>query len=267
MPELPEVETVVRTLSPFYLGQNLQEIKVYWPRIVQGRLGKAWQNQKVRSFKRRAKFMLLEFDEGYVSIHLRMTGQLIPRETLSSGKPPHVHAMFVFSGQVVLFQDVRKFGRLRWISRADFASWDKSLGQEPLEKTFTADWLYSSGQKRRRILKSALLDQTWIAGLGNIYVDEALFVAQLHPARRAVDLTRQETIRLHKAIQKVLRKATAANGTSFMDFKFLGGQKGGYTEELLVFRKTGLPCPRCGSPIQRLVLAGRSTHLCTVCQK
>lgn len=257
---------MVRTLRPFVEGQSLQDIKVYWPRIVQGPLKRTWQGQTVKVLKRRAKFIVMQLDSGFLTTHLRMTGQLIPVDALPRRQMPHVHAAFVLTNGAILFQDVRKFGRIRFLGPADYALWESKLGCEPLEESFTADWLYESTRKRRRQLKPALLDQGFIAGLGNIYVDEALFVARLQPTRLAADLSRQDCSRLHGAIQKVLRKATAANGSSFMDFKFLGGQEGGYTDEMLVFRRTGLPCPRCKRPIERIVLGGRSTHFCRSCQ-
>ncbi|MEM8712639.1 MAG: zinc finger domain-containing protein, partial [Planctomycetota bacterium] len=163
------------------------------------------------------------------------------------------------------FLDVRKFGRFRYVSSAEEAL--EGLGPEPLGETFTADWLYSELRRRRRILKPLLLDQTFLAGLGNIYVDESLFLAGLHPERSAHRVPRERSDALHAAIQSTLRAAIEREGSSFDAFyRTPEGQPGSYQHLFRVYGREGQPCTSCGRAIKRLVVSQRGTHICTRCQ-
>ncbi len=269
VPELPEVETIVRELTPYVVGQTIQAVRVSWSHAV------AWpesaeafcvglQGRRIDRTGRRAKFALFYLDDGQILVvHLRMSGQLL----LSlAGRPAHLRASWEWAGGGGLyFYDQRKFGRL-WLV-GDLEQATGHLGPEPLDESLTADDWVALFQRRRGRLKPLLLDQRFIAGLGNIYADESLFLAGLHPLRRVETLAPDEVIRLREAVQAVLRQALAQHGTSF-DGVFVRpeGEQGRQQEGLRVYQQTGLPCVRCGAPIQRIMVGGRGTHLCLRCQ-
>lgn len=270
MPELPEVETVARSLRPFLEGRELEDFEARWPKVLDnvklGAFRKAIRGARITAIERRAKYMILLTDRGRVLIHLRMTGKLYPARERPREK--HVSALFKFAGgEYLVFHDTRKFGRVFFYP--DDESWrgfDERFGPEPLGRAFTPEWLVDSFKKRQRIVKPLLLDQEFIAGLGNIYVDEALWMAGIHPLTRADRVPRPRVLKLHQAIRDVLRESIKANGTTFQDFKFLGGQKGGYTDSLKVFARQGQDCPRCGRTIEKTRVAQRGTHVCRKCQ-
>lgn len=274
MPELPEVETVVRGLRAAGLeGARIADVAVRWPKSIAGATPAAFadalRGRTIRRLTRRAKYIVAELDDTrHVLIHLRMTGQF---RIEPAGTPPDPHDRVIVTlagGRQIHYHDTRKFGRFRLTSnpQADLAH----LGPEPLEPAFTAAVLRQQLAGRSRMLKPLLLDQACVAGLGNIYVDEALWRARLHPCRRADTLTRGETVRLHEAIRAVLAQAVRAQGTSLGDgaanFYSVAGRRGRHADALQVFRRTGAPCPRCGHVIVRLVVGQRGTHLCPHCQ-
>ena len=272
MPELPEVETVRRSLRPFLEGRRIVGFRAVWKKALGGvserKLGNQLDAQRIRSLERRAKYLVLVLERGWLTVHLRMTGKLYPLPA-----PPqdtkHVSALFALDdGQVLVFHDVRRFGTLEYISDASrYADFQARFGPEPLGKAFTPERLLHDLRHHRRALKPLLLDQQFLAGLGNIYVDEALWEARLHPLNASDRISDTQAARLHAAIQLVLSESIQKNGTTFMDFKFLGGQRGGYTDSLRVFRREGQACPRCGHVIRKLRVAQRGTHICEKCQK
>ena len=274
MPELPEVETVARSLRPFLLERTITGFDRYWPRVLHeielAAFRKAVVSRTIVDVRRRAKFLVLVLDRGFVLVHLRMTGKLYPLPAVPPKRERKLmSASFALSdGQFLIFEDQRRFGRIYYYATAeDLAHWSTRFGPEPLEADFTPHWLTHNLKTSKRQIKPLLLDQEFIAGLGNIYVDESLWLAKIHPLTPAAQVPPAKTRRLHAAIQEVLEKSIQLHGTSFMNFKFLGGYEGGYTDQLLVFARQGQPCPRCKRPIVKLKIAQRGTHVCEYCQR
>ena len=275
MPELPEVQTVVNELHERLSGRRFAAgAEVLWPRTIgfpdalefPARLA----GRCVSGVRRRAKYILIELEDGGVLVvHLRMTGNLhfAPR-----GAEPHRHLrarLPLLDGDELRFADMRKFGRIYLGEEQELSAVIplSRLGPEPLAAEFTPEVLGRVLHGRRRPIKTALLDQSVVAGLGNIYVDEALFRAGIDPRRSAATLDLQEIEALHGAIRQSLQGALDNGGTSFRDYLSAWGRKGTNQDELLVFRRTGEPCPRCGGPLLRIVVGGRGTHYCPVCQR
>lgn len=274
MPELPEVETYVRELEPELAGRSVTAAVVNWPKIIaepsvevfqQGMVG-----QRFVSFGRRGKFMLLGLEGGdSLIVHLRMTGKLLiqPPDTRPD---KHTHLVLMLDDDRQLhYNDARKFGRL-WLVH-DTEPVLQKLGPEPFGGDFTDDWLAARLSGRRASIKALLLDQAVVAGVGNIYADEALFGASIHPARMGGTLETEEVERLVESVQDVLGRGIERRGSSLGDsgaqnYVRPGGESGGFQEEHKVFRRTGKPCPVCGTSVERIVLAQRSTHFCPNCQ-
>jgi formamidopyrimidine-DNA glycosylase len=275
MPELPEVETVVRDLRKHGLANAvIRGVDVRWPRTVAGlapeAFAKALAGQRITGVSRRAKYIVLALGSGQrLLVHLRMTGKL--RFAAEGERPgPHDHVVLAFAdGRRLVFNDTRKFGRFRLLSPQDDPL--QALGPEPLEDAFTPALLRERLRGRTRQIKPLLLDQATVAGLGNIYVDEALWQAKLHPERRADTLTPAEIRRLHAAIREVLQRAVDNCGTTLGDgegnFYSVAGHRGRNADALKVFRRDGLPCPRCGTVLARTVVGQRGTHFCPRCQQ
>ncbi len=264
MPELPEVETLVRALRPGLVGRRVVAVDVRWPRQAapsRAALEAGLAGRTVQALGRRGKWLVATLDDGtQLLVHLRMSGRLQWAEP-GGGEPPHVRARFTFDGgPALLFVDARKFGRL-WHA-ASLAAATADFGPEPLDPGFSAGDLAARLAGRRRALKPLLLDQTVIAGLGNIYADESLFRAGLHPLRLAGDLSAGEVARLHRAIRAVLREAIEQQGTS-LDWVWPGGHM---QERLRVYGQRGRPCPRCATPIAYARVMQRGTHFCPRCQ-
>lgn len=272
MPELPEVETVVRTLRPLLVGKRLGSLERGHPGVVDNigirNLNRRIANRRVRAIERRGKLLLFLLDGDIIVIHLRMTGRLIPLDGDAATLPHTAARIHLKDGGALIFQDVRKFGRIYYFKdRADFDSRFPRLGPEPLAPDFSAARLHDSLQKRHSRLKPLLLNQDFLAGLGNIYVDEILWRARLHPWRIASTIDRRENGRLFRALQAILIKAIAACGTTFRDFTFLGEKKGEYFRHLKVYGRQGDPCPRCSHIILKYRCSGRGTHICPHCQQ
>lgn len=268
MPELPEVETVVRALREPLIGQTITEVRNYWPKQISPELNefqKRIHGKKVEAVDRRAKYIVITLTENEtLIIHLRMSGHLsVVDKDFSAEK--HVHTIFgLANGQELRFRNPRKFGRVYLVQNKDEIL-DK-LGPEPLDDSFTVELLAQRLNGRSRQLKSLLLDQTFIAGVGNIYADETAFDAGLHPERRVDTLSPEEIKALHQAIQKVLKLGIAREGASISQYIKPDGTKGDMQNAVMVFRRTGLPCYHCGTSIERIKLGGRSTHFCPNCQ-
>lgn len=275
MPELPEVETVRRSLEPAVLGQTISGLSTG---AFEGVLGGMAPNlaaaivtgKTVSGIRRRGKYLLIDFsDGGGIEIHLRMTGHL---ELCARTDPPlrFEHASIHFSNGIdIRFADQRKFGRLI-VHESDPERGIKTrLGPEPLEPTFTAEVLAGVLAKRSAPIKSVLLDQRALAGVGNIYADEALFRARIHPRQPANRLTSGEIRLLHRNIRLVLRQGIERHGTSFSSYRDANGQSGTNQEFLLVYGRgrSGLPCSRCHQPLQYLMIGSRTSHYCPNCQQ
>lgn len=274
MPELPEVETVVRDLRAHGVERSvIRDVAVRWPRTVGGdpaAFRRRLIGRTITGLARRAKYIVVAFDsDDRLLIHLRMTGKF--RFAVPGERPgPHDHVVVAFDdGRRLVFNDTRKFGRILLVGPRDPDPL-ADLGPEPLEDAFTAACLRARLKGKRRMLKPVLLDQTTVAGLGNIYVDEALWRARLHPERRADTLNADEIARLHAAIREVLRRAVANGGTTLghgeTNFYSVAGHRGRNADGLRVFRRDGQPCPRCGTVLTRTVVGQRGTHFCPKCQ-
>jgi formamidopyrimidine-DNA glycosylase len=276
MPELPEVETVVRGLRPHLVGrvlgglvQRRPDLRTRLPRNFAARV----EGRRVLSVDRRAKYVLIHLDDGNVLvIHLGMSGRLVigPRPNTPPGKHDHVE-FATDRGMVVRFSDPRRFGMMDLMAEAALAT-DKrfrDLGPEPLSADFNADYLLRRLKGSRTSAKAALLDQRVVAGLGNIYVCEALFDAGISPRRRAGSINRDRAERLVPAIRDVLTRAIAAGGSSARDYVQASGELGWFQHQWKVYDREGQPCPGCdcGGAIKRIVQAGRSTFYCAKRQR
>lgn len=269
MPELPEVETVVRALRPQLVGLTIQDVQNTWPRHIAtpdfSELCARVQGLQFAAITRRAKYIVCHLSgREYLLFHLKMTGHLA---VVPTGSPlaKHTHTTFLLDNKEELhFTDPRKFGRV-YLTR-DLNEILGHLGPEPLEAAFTPDVLQSCLQSHKQAIKKTLLDQTVLAGVGNIYADEALYKAGIHPTRSANTLTEAELIALHAAIQSVLQLGIDREGASINNYIKPDGTKGDMQNAVAVFRRTGMGCYRCGRVIERIVLGGRSTHFCPGCQ-
>jgi len=276
LPELPEVETIVRDLRERLIGRRIVAVEVFDPRVVAPGEPAAFvaglTGRQVATIDRRGKYILITLDDARSLLtHLRMTGSLIeqPFAPPDADVPKHVRLSLRFdNGRQLLFRDPRRFGTFILIEPAGRAALDARLGPEPLSEAFDATALAQRIGKRAAPIKSLLLNQALLAGLGNIYADEALFAASLRPTRPANSLTPAEITRLTGAIRDVLARAVACRGTTLDDDAFhdLDGKTGQYQEVVQVYRRTGKPCRRCGTPVERVKIAGRSSHFCPVCQ-
>jgi formamidopyrimidine-DNA glycosylase len=271
MPELPEVETIVNGLRRPLIGRTFTGVRVGWENIVARptvlEFQRRTRGQQILAIRRRGKYLIFDLSGGdSLLIHLKMTGQLVVRP----GDAPadkYGHTVFdLDDGRQLRFLDTRKFGRVYLV--ADENEVVGNLGPEPLADDFTLSEFSALIRKRRGALKPLLLNQQFIAGIGNIYADEALFVAGIHPQRKADTLTGGEIERLYQAMRQVLRQGLADEGTTFDGaYRKVDGGEGEHQENLRVFRRKGQPCPRCGSAIERIVVGGRGTHFCPCCQK
>lgn len=270
MPELPEVETVVRYLRPKIIGRTINQFIGHWHKTTAPLLPKQFaiyvEGRTIKAVERRAKFILLTLDQGYVHIHLRMTGHIVVTSPADQGDQLHNRAEFVFDDQSrLLFRDTRKFGRIGFMH--DRQELDARLGPEPLAATFTPAMLHAMLSGTRRQIKPLLLDQKFIAGLGNIYVDEVLWAARIHPLTRANRVSRAKSGALHLAIRELLTASIEHGGTTFDSFAFGDGGKGEFSGLLMVFDRDGQPCSRCNATIKKIKVAQRGTHICSRCQK
>jgi formamidopyrimidine-DNA glycosylase len=270
MPELPEVETVVRGLRDPLAGRTILSAECTWPRALATpdlpELRARIAGQRVAGVDRRAKYILIRLDPDTLILHLKMTGRLY---VVPDDSTQHADQWVRFSFQLdnahqLRFSDARKFGRVYLVH--DPAQIVGRLGPEPLDTAFTLDVFRARLAGRGGIIKPLLLNQTFLAGLGNIYTDEALFAAQIHPLRHADSLNDDEIARLYAAIQAALRAGIAREGASVNWYRKPDGSKGSAQDDLSVYGRAGEPCPRCGSPVERIVVGQRGTHLCPVCQ-
>ncbi len=275
MPELPEVETVVRLLRKPLVGRTLERVRAPWLRSLGGDSLRAFGHRvvgtRVRALRRRAKFIVIELeregaDAGALVVHLRMTGRLHV-EPRSADPGPYARVLVDLDGDRVLtFVDVRKFGR--FLHRADPEELFRRLGPEPLDGDLDAEEFAHELRSRRRMLKPLLLDQSFIAGLGNIYVDESLHRVKLHPEQSADRVSAPKARALFDAIQTTLRAAIEREGSSFDAFyRTPEGQPGSYQHQFRVYGRTGRACPVCGTSIRKSTVAQRGTHHCPRCQR
>jgi len=271
VPELPEVETIRRDLLPALRGRSFTHawVSPEAPRLVQAPsaadFARLLAGRRVEDISRRGKYLVFHLSGAlYLVVHLRMTGALLHRP---SDAPPDRYVRAILSlddGSELRFSDLRKFGAF-WLV-AELSEVLGRLGPEPLDSGLTPSLLRDLTARRRAPVKSLLLDQRALAGIGNIYADEALFAAGLHPLRPASGLSDAEVERLHDAIRRVLLAALEDRGASFSDYVDASGREGRHQFRVRVFRRTGKPCYTCGREIERVKVAGRSTHFCPQCQ-
>lgn len=273
MPELPEVETVKRTLNALVAGKTIRAVTVRLPRIIQRpeepeAFAAALEGRTIRHIERRGKFLRFVLDELVLVSHLRMEGRY---SVVPGGEPveKHTHVLFhLTDGTDLRYKDVRQFGTMHLFRPGEEFELPPlcKLGLEPLEDAFTAEALRGLLDGRRAPIKPLLLNQAYVAGLGNIYVDESLHKAGIHPERPAASLRRAEWERLHAAIRSTLEEAVEAGGTSVRSYVNGQGEMGMFQFNLYVYGREDEPCRTCGTAIVKTVLGGRGTHVCPVCQ-
>jgi formamidopyrimidine-DNA glycosylase len=270
MPELPEVETVVRYLRPKLKNQQIAGFKAYWPKVTAPTTPEVFAativGRSIRAVSRRGKYIILDMDSGFIHLHLRMTGNLSVVTRRAENPDPHTTAEFQLGDTIwLIFRDTRKFGRMGYLD--DLALLEAKLGPDPLSEGFTPRRLHAMLKEHRRRIKPLLLDQGFIAGLGNIYVDEALFLSRIHPESPASILSYREVEVLHSNIRNVLLSSIENSGTTIVNFRYGETGLGRFREMLQVFRREGTPCPICGKNIIKIRVAQRGTHICPHCQK
>ncbi len=269
MPELPEVETIRRTLARCLPGKKIEDVEVRLPKLVRPDVATFVENARGRVFgepQRKGKVLILPLGESSLLVHFRLTGQLVFLSPESS-EPAYTHLVFALNGARLAYADLRQFGWLEIVRNEDLAEHPSlvSLGPEPFD--LEAEEFYVMLTSRRRRLKALLLDQQFLAGLGNIYVDESLFRARLHPEREAATLSFEEARRLLRVVQDVLREAIATGGSSVRNYVDGEGREGRFQERHLVYQHRERPCPRCKTPIVYKQVAGRGTYFCPRCQR
>lgn len=270
MPELPEVETVVRGLRSLLIGRTIVGVSVGWLRTIArpevDQFSEEIVGRRITSIGRRGKYVVIRLDRGYLLVHLKMSGQLLVVPAVEP-KDKHVHLLFDLDQRWQLrFRDVRKFGRVYLLEEPSEIT--AGLGPEPLSEDFTLAEFRRLLAPRWGRLKPLLLNQHFLAGLGNIYADEALYASCLHPLRRADSLTPDEQARLYDAIRAVLNHAVESRGTTLSDGGYTDarGEVGAYQEQITVYGRAGEPCLRCQTSIKRIAIGGRSAHFCPHCQ-
>ena len=269
MPELPEVETSRRGIAPWIQDQDVRSVIVRqrslrWP--VATEIERLLPGQKIRSLRRRAKYLLIGTDAGTAMLHLGMSGSV---RIIESGTPAgvHDHVDIEFgSGKALRFRDPRRLGSLLWAAEPDQHPLLRKLGPEPLDEQFNGDYLHVLARGRRVTIKQFLMNASVVVGVGNIYASESLFVACIHPKRKAGRIARHRMAVLADAVKTVLGKAIEAGGTTLRDFHGGDGEPGYFQQQLEVYGREDEPCLRCGRPISLIVLGQRSTFYCKDCQ-
>jgi formamidopyrimidine-DNA glycosylase len=271
MPELPEVETIRRQLEPAVVGRRIESLEVLDPRwtepVPPADVERAVAGRRIEALDRRGKWLLMGLERGvWLVMHLRMTGNLVLTDA-DDDRFLRVR-IALDDGRTVLFTDARRFGTGLVVSGADLEDYLRPrVGIEPLSEAFTPDAIGELAAGRTAPLKSFLMMQSGIAGIGNIYADEALHRARLHPLSPAGSMRREHWEDLHEGIVGTLEAGLSNGGASIDDYRDARGEQGSMQDEFLVYGREGEPCPRCGETIRRIVLGGRSTYLCPACQK
>ncbi len=289
MPELPEVETIKRDLEAKIVGRKITGVSFLWPKTLKGISEKSFKKrvlgQKIISVKRRAKLLVVALSGGdNLIFHMKMTGHLLigpetekvdeegrwvdPKAEFSDRYNQYVRAVFWLSGGIIMaFSDLRKFGYVKLVDRKGLEAVLSEYGPEPLSNGYGRDCLKEVFCRGGRAVKKVLIDQASIAGIGNIYADEILFASEVHPEKKAKDLSGEEIEKIAKESGLVLEKAIKLRGTSSSDFRDTGGRKGGFEKELKVYGRAGEKCYYCNREIRRIVVGGRGTHFCPGCQE
>jgi formamidopyrimidine-DNA glycosylase len=287
MPELPEVETVRLQLKHKVLGKIIDSVEVFHMKTVDHyrMFGKKLKGKQIEDIDRIGKLMIFSFvgeDNLFLLAHLKMTGQFFSVDkkgvvvggghsmTTADRELPGRHTRVAFhftDGSALFFNDMRLFGYTKLANKKEVAEARKGFGPEPIDPDFDVDWFVTHVRKRQSPIKAVLLDQSFLAGLGNIYVDEALWRARVRPMRKASTLTKKEAAAIAVASGEVMRESIAVGGTTFKNFADTDGHAGNFTAYLKIFGKQGEACSRCGTTIIKTRCAGRGTHYCPGCQK
>jgi formamidopyrimidine-DNA glycosylase len=272
MPELPEVETIRRSLQHALAGRRIVEVtRLAWPKTIAEPAPELFcdllRDRAIQGVDRRAKYVIIHLDrDEALVVHLRMTGQLTIVDA-DAEPDKHTHVVLRLDGNEQLsFRDTRKFGRIWLLDRQGIDVLDRKLGPEPLDDALTAEEFRTLLRKRKGRLKHLLLDQRVIAGLGNIYVDESLWLAQLHPLQTVGELDDTQIDALYSAIRDVLTRSIERRGTTFSDYRDARGFEGENQNHLNVYDRKDQPCARCGMAIERIIVVQRGTHICPGCQ-
>ncbi len=273
MPELPEVETIRKTLSQLVLGKTIDDVSVYWPNIVQYPDEEEFRillrDETIERISRRGKFLLFYLTDYVLVSHLRMEGKYklqVREDTLTK----HTHIVFhMKDGTDLRYEDVRKFGTMHLFPIGEELQRKplQTLGPDPFEEAYTLDYLLNRFKKTSRTIKACLLDQTIVSGLGNIYTDEVLFLSKVHPERRANSLSKEEVERIYTHAKSVLEAAIKLGGTTIRSYVDGQGEMGMFQQELYAYGQEGEPCFYCGDSIEKIKVAGRGTHFCPTCQQ
>jgi formamidopyrimidine-DNA glycosylase len=275
VPELPEVETIRRRLEPALVGRRFEEVEIADPRLTRPEpaevVAAELQGERVNSLGRRGKYLIVEFESGrHLLIHLRMTGNVQHPAQGGLAVDPYRRAVVrLDDGSDVAYRDVRRFGTWELLEPGELEEYFRArrLGGEPLERGFTTASLGRAFANRRASVKAALLDQRAAAGVGNIYADEALWRARIHPLRPAGSLSKDEVAALRKAVRQALETGIARQGATLRDYRAPDGARGRMQDEFRVYGRAGEPCPRCGTPIEKIRAGGRGTWFCPSCQR
>ena len=272
MPELPEVETIVNDLRPSLKGRCFTDVSIFWPQMVlqpsAEELRRRLPGQTIKEIVRRGKYLIFRLASGEALIlHLRMTGSLLLKRKGDKHLMPSPYVTAIFrldNGTELVFNDRRKLGTLALVK--DESRLNEKLGPEPFDPAFTPKTLADRLDSHKAPIKAVLCDQEVIAGIGNMYADEALFFASIHPLRAANSLTQQEIKRLHQAIQEVLTKAIGKGGASISDYRRPTGEKGSQQDDFYAAHRGGQTCKICATPIERITVRNRGTYFCPKCQ-
>lgn len=273
MPELPEVETVKEALKHRVLGSKIASVEVFFDKMIKGMSAEEFKDllegQSIRDITRRGKYLVFHLDDFYLLSHLRMEGKYFIHDG-PVPKEKHTHVIFKLEGgQEIFYDDVRKFGTFHLYPKDTDLERTRSfsvLGIEPFDEAMSAGYLRDKFQRKKKPVKSLLLDQSVFTGLGNIYVDEVLFRAGLHPQAQSNNLTEKQLEDVVKYTQEVLRRAIELKGTTIKTFSSQHGVAGSFQQELKVHTRKGLPCPVCGTAIEKFKVGGRGTYICPSCQ-
>ena len=274
MPEMPEVEIIRRYLDTQVAGKTIMNLDIRLPRMIKWPDVEGFRalvtGRTIKSMNRRGKYLLMELDnDSKVVFHLRMTGRLVYEPT---GDTSDHHARVIFhlqDGASLVYGDTRTLGTIHGLKPQESGMLKglAEMGPEPLSAEFTAEYLYKTAKQRKVAIKSFLLNQKYIGGIGNIYADEALFLARIHPMRPANSLTQAECSSLWESVNKVIAAGIADGGTTFRDYQNGEGGKGSHQEHLYVYGRKGEQCRNCGAVIERITVGGRGTHFCPNCQE
>ena len=289
MPELPEVETIVRDLNKAILGRKIEDVWSDFKKMIKKpkdfeQFKKEIKSKKIQKVWRKGKNIIFDLSSGFsLLIHQKLTGHLLlgkwelekggwqakfPGPLVEDPMNRFLHLMFwLDDGRMLALSDLRKFAKVELLDQEELKKELSSLGPEPLEKSFTFEKFKKTLESKKGKIKQVLMDQTIIAGIGNIYSDETLWEAKIHPFREISKLNEGEIKRIYGAMQKILKKAIEVKGESISDFRRISGEKGGFDPLRKVYRREGQKCSRCGTIIKRIKLAGRSAHFCPNCQK